>query len=117
MTEVPDLQVARGRLFGTVTEVAAVLEVDPRTVRHGITAGTIPSVKVAGNTIRVPWVPFLRDVCGLTDEVLETLGLPGYATDPGNSEAAPDQEAATATVHTLPGERETQTQHDAPKTA
>lgn len=111
------IEVARGRLFATVTEVAAVLEVNPRTVRHGIDDGRIPSVRVAGNTIRIPWVPFLRDVCGLTDHVLAELGLPGYTPAPGNSGAAPGTGAATATVHTLPGEREAHTQHDAPKTA
>lgn len=110
------IDVARGRLFGTVTEAAAILEADPRTVRHGIADGRIPAIKVAGNTIRIPWVPFLRDVCGLNHDTLANLGLPGYTPAPGNSEAAPDTGAATATLHTLPGERE-HTHHAATQTA
>lgn len=47
----------RGRLFATVTEVAAIFNYDPRTVRKAIDAGEIPSVK-AGATRRVPtaWI-------------------------------------------------------------
>lgn len=78
-TAAPDLDSARGRLFATVTEAASILEVDPRTIRHGIDSGAIPAIKVAGNTTRIPWVPFLRDVCGLNDQVLADLGLPGYS--------------------------------------
>lgn len=76
------LEVARGRLFATTAEVAAILEADPRTVRHGIEAGVIPSVRVSSGTIRVPWVPFLRDVCGLDDAALQALDLPGYSPAP-----------------------------------
>lgn len=82
---------AHGRLFGTVQEVADILEVDPRTVRHGIAAGTIPSVRVSGNTVRIPWAPFLRDVCGLDQTALAALELPGYSptpTTPGTQSAA-----------------------------
>lgn len=45
------------RLFLTVTDVARLLACDPRTVRQGIAAGTIPSVRI-GNTIRIPAASF-----------------------------------------------------------
>jgi excisionase family DNA binding protein len=46
-----------GRLFATVTETAAILRYDARTVRKAIEAGEIPAVR-AGSTYRVPtdWI-------------------------------------------------------------
>jgi len=54
-----------GRLFATVTEAAAVLEQDPRTVRKAIIAGEIPAVR-AGSTYRVPtkWIFEMAGVGG-----------------------------------------------------
>jgi excisionase family DNA binding protein len=46
------------RLFVTVPEVAAILELDPRTVRRHIREGRIPAVK-GDNSYRVP-VSWLR---------------------------------------------------------
>ena len=48
-----------GCLFATVSEVAAILRADPRTVRKDIAAGAIPSVR-AGAGYRVP-VSWLRE--------------------------------------------------------
>jgi excisionase family DNA binding protein len=46
-----------GRLFATVTEAAAILRYDARTLRKAIDAGEIPCVRV-GATRRVPvsWI-------------------------------------------------------------
>ena len=41
-----------GRLFATVTEAAAILRYDARTVRKAIEAGEIPAVR-AGSTYRI----------------------------------------------------------------
>jgi excisionase family DNA binding protein len=51
-----------GRLFATVSEAAAILRYDVRTVRRAIAAGEIPAVRV-GTThrIRVSW---LREQAG-----------------------------------------------------
>lgn len=43
----------RDRLFLTVTEVAALMRVDPRTVRRAIEAGQIPATRV-GQIWRIP---------------------------------------------------------------
>jgi excisionase family DNA binding protein len=43
----------RGRAFATVEEAAKILDLDRRTVRSAINAGTIPGVR-AGSTYRVP---------------------------------------------------------------
>lgn len=42
-----------GRLFATVTEAAAVLHYDHRTVRAACTAGDVPAIRV-GSTWRIP---------------------------------------------------------------
>lgn len=47
-----------GRLFATVTEVAAILRYDARTVRKAIEAGEIPALR-AGSTYRIT-VEWLR---------------------------------------------------------
>ena len=46
-----------GQAFATVSEAAAILRYDVRTVRRGIAAGEIPAMKV-GSTyrIRVSWL-------------------------------------------------------------
>ena len=54
-----------GRLFLTVTELAALMQLDPRTVRRGIEAGSIPSIRV-GRSTRIP-VPKIRALIGLVD--------------------------------------------------
>lgn len=55
-----------GRLVASITDVAALLETDPRTVLRGIEAGDIPAVKV-GRVWRIP-VPKLKAMLGLADE-------------------------------------------------
>ena len=59
-TAAPDLE---GRLFITVTELAALLQLDPRTIRRGIQDGSIPAVRV-GRSTRIP-VPKIRTLIGL----------------------------------------------------
>ncbi len=54
-----------GRLFVTVTELAALMQLDPRTVRRGIEDGSIPSIRV-GRSTRIP-VPKIRALIGLVD--------------------------------------------------
>jgi excisionase family DNA binding protein len=54
-----------GRLFVTVTELAALMQLDPRTVRRGIEDGSIPSIRV-GRSTRIP-VPKIRALIGLID--------------------------------------------------
>jgi len=54
-----------GRLFVTVTELAALMQLDPRTVRRGIEDGSIPSIRV-GRSTRIP-VPKIRALLGLVD--------------------------------------------------
>ncbi|MHB8188022.1 MAG: helix-turn-helix domain-containing protein [Dermatophilaceae bacterium] len=54
-----------GRLFVTVTELAALMQLDPRTVRRGIEEGSIPSIRV-GRSTRIP-VPKIRALIGLVD--------------------------------------------------
>lgn len=54
-----------GRLFLTVTELAALMQLDPRTVRRGIEDGSIPSIRV-GRSTRIP-VPKIRALIGLVD--------------------------------------------------
>jgi excisionase family DNA binding protein len=54
-----------GRLFVTVTELAALMQLDPRTVRRGIEDGSIPSIRV-GRATRIP-VPKIRALIGLVD--------------------------------------------------
>ena len=54
-----------GRLFVTVTELAALMQLDPRTVRRGIEDGSIPSIRV-GRSTRIP-VPKIRALIGLAD--------------------------------------------------
>jgi excisionase family DNA binding protein len=61
-TAAPELE---GRLFITVSELAALLQLDPRTVRRGIEDGSIPAVRV-GQSIRIP-VPKIRALIGLDD--------------------------------------------------
>ena len=56
----PELE---GRLFMTVTELAALMKLDPRTVRRGIEDGSIPAVRV-GRSTRIP-VPKVRALMGL----------------------------------------------------
>ena len=53
-----------GRLVATVTDVAALLETDQRTVLRGIEAGHIPAVKV-GKVWRIP-VPKLMAMLGVS---------------------------------------------------
>ena len=57
-------RVEPSRLFLTVTDVARLLECDPRTVRAGVAAGTIPSIRI-GNTIRIPSARFYAEVAGI----------------------------------------------------
>jgi excisionase family DNA binding protein len=46
-----------GRTFATATEAAAILHVDPRTVRSSVAAGDIPAVHVGrAIRIRVSWL-------------------------------------------------------------
>ena len=52
-----------GRLFVTVTELAALMQLDPRTVRRGIEGGSIPSIRV-GRSTRIP-VPKILALIGL----------------------------------------------------
>jgi len=54
-----------GRLFVTVTELAALMQLDPRMVRRGIEDGSIPSIRV-GRSTRIP-VPKIRALIGLVD--------------------------------------------------
>ena len=54
-----------GRLFVTVTELAELMQLDPRTVRRGIEDGSIPSIRV-GRSTRIP-VPKIRALIGLVD--------------------------------------------------
>ncbi len=54
-----------GRLFVTVTELAALMQLDPRTVRRGIEDRSIPSIRV-GRSTRIP-VPKIRALIGLVD--------------------------------------------------
>lgn len=42
----------------TVAEAAAVMRLDPRTVRHGCESGEVPCVRV-GRRVMVPRLPFL----------------------------------------------------------
>jgi excisionase family DNA binding protein len=52
-----------GRWFVTITEAAAILEIDPRTVRRAIDRGDVPAVRV-GQQYRVP-AAWLREHAGL----------------------------------------------------
>lgn len=52
------------RLFLTTTDVARIMDCDPRTVRAGCADGTIPSVRI-GNTIRIPAALFYAQVAGI----------------------------------------------------
>jgi excisionase family DNA binding protein len=51
-----------GRSFATATETAAILHLDPRTVRRGVANGEIPAVRV-GPSIRIP-ASWLREQAG-----------------------------------------------------
>lgn len=53
----------KGRLFASVTEAAALLRYDARTLRKAIAAGEVPAVR-AGSTYRIP-VAWLREQAGL----------------------------------------------------
>lgn len=64
LAAVPPANAAPERLFLSVAEVARMMECDPRTVRAGCAAGTIPSVRI-GNTIRIPAALFYAQVAGL----------------------------------------------------
>ncbi len=54
-----------GRMVATVTDVAAFLEIDPRSVIRGCESGDIPAVKV-GRVWRIP-VPKLMAMVGADD--------------------------------------------------
>jgi excisionase family DNA binding protein len=54
--------VLKDRLFADVTEAAAILRYDPRTVRRAIEAGDIPAVRV-GERWRIP-TAWLRKQAG-----------------------------------------------------
>jgi hypothetical protein len=51
-----------GRMFATATEAAAILRLDPRSVRRGVASGDIPATHV-GPSIRIP-VSWLRSQAG-----------------------------------------------------
>jgi excisionase family DNA binding protein len=51
-----------GRSFATATEAAAILHLDPRTIRRGVANGEIPATRV-GPAIRIP-VSWLRAQAG-----------------------------------------------------
>jgi excisionase family DNA binding protein len=55
----PTLEQLRSRLFLNVTEAAALLEVDPRTLRRSIDAGKCPHVRISG-VVRIPVPAFLQ---------------------------------------------------------
>lgn len=63
-TEVPELD---GRVVITVTELATLLNLDPRTIRRGVADGSIPSVRV-GSSVRIP-VAKVRALMGLDNPV------------------------------------------------
>lgn len=52
-----------GRLFITVKELAALMQLDPRTIRRGVADGSIPAVRI-GQSTRIP-VPKIRELIGL----------------------------------------------------
>ena len=52
-----------GRMFITVAEFAELYRADVRSVRRGIDAGQIPSVRI-GRSTRIP-VPKVRELLGL----------------------------------------------------
>lgn len=52
-----------GRNFAHVWEVAAILEVDPRTIRAAVRDGRIPAVK-AGSNYRIPVAWLIRAASG-----------------------------------------------------
>ena len=52
-----------GKLFATVTEAAAVLRYDARTLRKAIASEEVPAVK-AGNTYRIP-TAWVREQAGI----------------------------------------------------
>ncbi|HEY2552423.1 MAG TPA: helix-turn-helix domain-containing protein [Streptosporangiaceae bacterium] len=60
----------RGRLFATVTEAAAILRYDPRTLRKAIADGDVPAVQ-AGPTYRIP-TSWLYEQAGLSQRASET---------------------------------------------
>lgn len=94
-------QLSSGQLFIQVAIAAQVLGTDPRTVRHGIEAGDIPAVRVGPSTIRIPLLPFLRDVCGIRDvDVSALFRIPQAASEAGP--ASP----ATAPILTLTKEND-----------
>jgi hypothetical protein len=60
------------RLFLSVPLIAEMTDVDERTIRRAIAAGTFPGIRIQ-NTIRVPVAAFLR-LCGLIDSDLTEGG-------------------------------------------
>lgn len=102
-----------GRLTLSVEEAAQILGVSRATGYQAVKDGRIPSLQLGTQRRVIPTHRFLTEVLGLPiDTAAQMIGVPG----PGSSEAAPDAGAATATLHTLPGERE-HTHHAATHTA
>lgn len=95
-----------GRLTLSVEEAAQILGVSRATGYQAVKDGRIPSLQLGAQRRVIPTHRFLVEVLGLpADTAAQMIGIPA----PGNSGAAPDQGAATATVHELPAsEREAQ---------
>lgn len=93
-----DELLATDRAVLHATEVAALLEVDERTISRAIASGLLPGVRV-GRVIRVPvqkLIPLLTDVPMTKDE--PGALTPGIATaEPAVEEQAHDQHASIRT--------------------
>jgi len=55
-SEVTTVAGLEGRDFATVNETAAILRVDPRTIRSRITDGSIPATRAGDWRIPVTWL-------------------------------------------------------------